>query len=268
MDSNGSLSSEESRPDGPSSEELKAELLDFPEPPEPSKPIEQPGTEQILVSALRYVRGKRGGDLLAVILVGSGARRALTLHSDLDLIALVKGQDEGQEIIRISDRLVEIRYRGYRSVEQELQHVLRLPPLLRKGRVLFEHEASGTKLVDKANQRFRQGPPPAGLNEKLRLKAECLHWLGKAEDLGHQPATAGFLLGLFIEDLTEAFFRVRGFWPTAPADTLRFISSRDAAVGGLLDRCLTGQSITERIATARELTEHVFRDVPNPPRVD
>jgi predicted nucleotidyltransferase len=247
---------------------LRAELLDMPEPPEPSKPIEQPGAEQILAAALRYVRGKRGGDLLAIIMVGSGARRALTPHSDLDLIALVKGQDEGQEIIRVSDRLVEIRYRGYKSVDQELQHVLRLPPLLRKGRILFEHEAAGTKLVDKANQRFRQGPPPVSLNEKIRLKAECLHWLGKAEDLGHQPAIAGYLLGFFIEDLTEAFFRLRGFWPTAPADTLRFVSSRDATVGGLLDRFLTGQTMAERIATGRELADQVFRDVPNPPRVD
>jgi predicted nucleotidyltransferase len=268
MEPNGSLLPGESQADGPSSEELRAELLEIPEPPEPSKPIEHPGTEQILASALRYVRGKRGGDLLTVILVGSGARRALTPHSDLDLIALVKGQDEGQEIIRISDRLIEIRYRGHKSVEQELQHVLRLPPLLRKGRILFEHEAAGAKLMDKANQRFRQGPPPVSLNEKIRLKAECLHWLGKAEDLAHQPATAGYLLGLFSDDLIEAFFRLRGFWPTAPADTLRFVSSRDSAVGGLLDRFLTGQPIAERIATARELADQVFRDVPNPPRVD
>jgi predicted nucleotidyltransferase len=252
----------------PSSEELRAELLDFPAGPEPAKAVEQPGTDQILTAALRYVRGKRGGDLLAVILVGSGARRALTAHSDVDLIALVKGHDEGQEIIRISDRLVEIRYREFKSVEQELQHVLRLPPLLRKGRILFEHEATGTKVVDKANQRFRQGPPPAGLNEKIRLKAECWHWLGKAEDVRHQPATAEYLLGFFLETLLDAFFRLRGFWPTAPADTLRFVSSRDQGVGGLLERFLAGATTAERIATGRELAEQVFRDVPNPQRVD
>lgn len=267
MESNGSVPGE-SRTDYPSAEELKAELLDIPETSETPKPIEPPGMDQILASALRYVRGKRGGDLLAVILVGSGARRALTPHSDVDFIALVKGQDEGQETIRISDRLIEIRYRGYKSVEQELQHVLRLPPLLRKGRILFEHEAAGSKLVDKANQRFRQGPPSAGFNEKIRLKVDCLHWLGKAEDMSHQPATAEYLLGFFGEDVMEGFFRLRGLWPTAPAETLRFIASRDPVVGSLLDRFLTAPTLAERIALGRELAEQVFRDVPNPPRVD
>lgn len=258
-------------PAPPSREELQAELIDIPDQPEALQRTGQstaPNLEQILGSVLRHIRGKRGGDLLAVILVGSGARRALTQHSDLDFIALIKGQDEGQETIRVSERQVEIRYRGHKAVEQELGHVLRLPPLLRKGRVLFEHEAVGTKLVDKANQRFRSGPPPLGMNDKIRLKADCFHWVGKAEDLRHQPATALYLLGRFTEDLLEAFFRLRGFWPTAPSDTLRFVMSRDAAIGELLERFMTAPTISERLPLARDLTNRIFLDVPNPPRVD
>lgn len=255
----------------PSRDELQAELLDIPDQPEPPKRGEQstlPNLEQILGSVLRYVRGKRGGDLMAVILVGSGARRALTQHSDLDFIVLIKGQDEGQETVRVSDRQVEIRYREHKAVEQELWHVLRLPPLLRKGRVLFEHEAVGTKLVDKANQRFRSGPPPLGMNDKIRLKADCFHWVGKAEDLRHQPATALYLLGQFTEDLLEAFFRLRGFWPTAPSDQLRFVMSRDAAIGELLDRFMIAPTISERLTLARDMANRIFLDVPNPPRID
>jgi predicted nucleotidyltransferase len=255
----------------PSREELQAELLDVPDEPEQPKqgePSGQTHLEQILGSVLRYVRGKRGGDLLAAILVGSGARRALTPHSDLDVIAVIKGQDEGQEMIRVSDRLIEIRYRGHKAVEQELGQVLRLPPLLRKGRVLFEHEAAGTKLLEKAQQRFRSGPPPLSMHEKIRLKAECLHWLGKAEDLSQQTATAQYLLGIFLESLLEAFFRLRGFWPTAPSDTLRFVMSRDTAAGELLDRFMTTPTLPDRLALARDLTDRIFADVPNPPRVD
>ncbi len=262
---------DEPLPAPPSREELQAELLEIPEQPEPPKrgePSPLPNLESALGSVLKYVRGKRGGDLLAVILVGSGARRALTQHSDLDVIALIKGQDEGRETLRVSDRLVEIRYRGHKAVEQELGQVLRLPPLLRKGRVLFEHEAVGTKLLDKAQQRFRSGPPPPGMNEKIRLKAECYHWVGKAEDLRHQPATAQYLLGRFVEDWLEAFFRLRGFWPTAPSDTLRFIMSRDAAIGDLLERFMTAPALAERLSLARELTNRTFLDIPNPPRVD
>jgi len=140
--------------------------------------------------------------------------------------------------------------------------------LLRKGRVLFELEATGTKLVEKANHRFRQGPPPAGLNEKIRLKVDCLHWLGKAEDLLYQPATAQYLLGMFVEDLLEAFFRLRGFWLTSPADMLRFVASRDAGLGELLDRFMTAPTLPDRLSLGRQLANQLFRDVPNPPRVD
>lgn len=258
----------EPRPDLPSREELEAELLDIPEFTEEIKRPDPPGIEQILAHALSYVRGKRGGDLLAVILVGSGSRRSLTPHSDLDLIALITGQDEGHEIVRISDRFIDIRYRSHQAVEEELANAPRLPPLLRKGRVLFEHEAVATKLLEKAHQRFRQGPPPATLNDKIRLKTECLHWLGKAEDLAYQPATAQYLLGVFLEEILKAFFRLRRLWLTAPVDMLRFISSRDRAVGDLLDRFVTAGTLSERLTLGRQLTDLIFKDIPNPPRVD
>lgn len=252
----------------PSREELEAELLAVPEEAEESKRPEPPGFEALLEKAVSYVKAKRGGDLVAVILVGSGTRRSLTPHSDLDLIVLIKGQDEGQEIVRISDRLIDIRYRGHQGVEQELAEAPRLPPLLRKGRVLFEHESSGTHVLEKAHQRFRQGPPPATLNEKIHMKTECLHWLGKAEDLANQPATAQYLLGIFLEDLLQASFRIRRLWLTSPADMLRFIASRDRAVGELLDRFILETNLQARFGVARQLADLVFKEIPNPPRVD
>ena len=61
----------------PTSEELQAELLAMPEPPEQPDPIEEPGFEELVAVALRHVRGRRGGDLVSVILVGSRVRRAI-----------------------------------------------------------------------------------------------------------------------------------------------------------------------------------------------
>jgi len=252
----------------PTREELNAELLPVPEPPELPPTPEPPGTDKIITHALGHVRGKRGGDLVAVLLAGSGARRALTTHSDLDFIVLVKGHDEGQEMIRIADRLVDIRYWSAQAVEEELSHSLRLPPLLRKARVLFEHDAVGTILIDKAQQRFRQGPPQAGMHEKIRLKAECLHWLGKAEDLMNQPATAEYLLATFFEELLQAFFRVRGLWLTAPVDMMRFAASRDGAFGDLLERFQGAPTTAARLDIARQLAQQLFKDIPNPQRVD
>ena len=77
-----------------------------------------------------------------MILVGSSARRAITTHSDIDLIALVKGQADGHEIVRVADRLADIRYRGHQEMEEELPYSPRLPSLLRKARILFDHDAS------------------------------------------------------------------------------------------------------------------------------
>ena len=252
----------------PTREELQAELLAVPDlPPQPEPPV-SPGFDDILSEALRYVRDRRGADLLAVILVGSGARRSLTAHSDVNLIALVKGQDEGEEIIRVADRFIDIRYRSHKAVEQEMPHALRLASILRKGRVLMEHESAGGKVVEKAAQRFRQGPPPAGMNEKIHLKAECLHRLGKADDMQAQPPTAHYLLNLFVDDLLLAFFRLNGYWCTAPADMLRFVMTRDPGVGELLERLLSAPALEERLTVARQATVLVFKDVPSPARVD
>lgn len=252
----------------PTRDELQAELLDVPDAaPEPSKE-ETAGLDAVLTAALRHVRAQRGGDLLAVILVGSGARRVLTLHSDVDLIAVLKGEDEKEEMIRIAERLVEIRYRGQKMMERELPYAPRLPPILRKGRVLFELDAAGTKLIDKAVQRFRQGPPALTLNEKIRVKAQCLHWLGKAQDLEPHPATASYLLALFTDDAVQAFFRLRGFWLTSPADTVRFVMTREPAVGEALTQFLAASTHAERLELGRQLVDLIFRDIPQPPRVD
>jgi len=255
-------------PTVPTREELQAELVDVPEPPEQPEPINEPGYEEIVNVALRHVKGRRGGDLVSVILVGSGARRAVTAHSDVDLIALVKGQADGHEIVRVADRLADIRYHGHKDVEDELPYSSRLPSLLRKGRILFDHDAIGAKLIERANQRFRQGPPPASMNEQIRLKAQCLHWLGKAQDLADKPAAAQYLLTLFFEDYVNALFRMKGLWLTAPADIPRFIASRDATLGDLAGRFLTAGTLPERLNFGRDLSDLLFKDVPNPARID
>jgi predicted nucleotidyltransferase len=252
----------------PTREELNAELLEVPAPPEQPEPVNSPDFEEIVARALRHTRGKRGGDLVGVILVGSGARRAVTPHSDVDLIAIVKGQPEADEIIRISDRLVDIRYRGYKTVKEELGFSPRLPSLLRKGRILFDYEGMAASLIEQAALRFRQGPPPVSLNEQIRLKAECCHWLGKAQDLFDRPATALFLLNIFFEEFLSAFFRLRGFWLTAPVDLLRFLSSRDPALGELASQFLSAPNLAERLNSGRQLADLLFKDVPNPARVD
>jgi len=252
----------------PSREELNAELLAVPEPPEQPDQPDPPGFEESLEMALRHIRGRRGGDLVGVILVGSGARKAITPHSDIDLIALVKGEADGHDILRVGERLADIRYRGHRQIEEEIAYSLRLPPLVRKGRTLYDHEGITSKLIDRANQRFRQGPPPASMNEQIRMKAECLHWLGKAQDLGDKPGTAQYLLTLFYEDCILAFFRLRGYWLTAPVDVHRFMFSREPALADVAGQFLTAMTVPDRLNFGREFADLLFKNVPNPARID
>src|SRR4029079_13620552 len=155
----------------PTKEELQSELVPVPEPPEPPEPPNEPAYEEVVGLALRHARGRRGGDLVSVLLVGSGARRAVTAHSDVDLVVLVKGQADSHEIVRVADRTADIRYWGHKEVEDELAYSARLPPLLRKVVILPDHDAIGAKLIERAGHRFRQGPAPASMNEQIRLKA-------------------------------------------------------------------------------------------------
>lgn len=252
----------------PTREELNAELLAVPEPPEQPETPHPPGFEDSLEIALRHVKGRRGGDLVGVLLVGSGARRAVTAHSDIDLIALVKGEADGHEILRIGERLADIRYRGHKEVEEELAYSLRLPPLLRKARSLYDYDGICGQLIEKANQRFRKGPPPLSMNEQIRMKAECLHWWGKAQDLADKPGTAQYLLMLFYDDCILAFFRLRGFWLTAPVDVHRFMFSREPALADLAGQFLTAPTLPDRLNFGKQFADLLFKDVPNPARID
>lgn len=252
----------------PTREELNAELLAVPEPPEPPPPPRPFTFDDAVTIALRHVKATRGGDLVGALLVGSGARRTVTLHSDLDLLALVKGRADSHEIFRVGDRLADIRYRGHKEVEEELSHSLYLPSLLRKARILFDYNGVCSQLLHKAHQRFRQGPPPPTINERIRLKATCFHWLGKAEDLLDKPATAHYLLNLFYDDCVLAFFRLRGYWMVAPADVHRFMLSREPALADLAGRFLTATHLADRLNFGKQFADLLFKEVPHPARLD
>ena len=127
----------------PTKDELQSELAPVPDPLEPPEPPNEPAYEEIVTLALRHAKGRRGGDLVSVLLVGSGARRAVTAHSDVDLVVLVKGQADAHEIVRVADRMADIRYWGHQEVEEELSYSMRLPSLLRKARILHGRKTHG-----------------------------------------------------------------------------------------------------------------------------
>jgi len=236
--------------------------------PAPAKDESAAETTQVIAKAVRYVKAKRGGDLAAIILAGSAARDAMTSHSDVDLLVLVLGSDNSHELVRILSRIVEIRYLGISEAEEQVNTSPRLPIILRKARVLYELEAAGSQLLQKAHARFRQGPPSSTIHEKIRLRATVLHWLGKAEDQQADPAIARHLLSIFLDEAMSAFYQLRGFWPASPVEHLRFISQRDQVMGDLLQQAFTATDLVDQLATARRIADHLFRDIPAPARID
>ena len=264
----------EPRPEQTVAEAVPAETLVTEPTPQadaacaPEKAAPAPELEQILAKAVRYIRAKRGGDLAAIILAGSAARDALMPHSDVDVLVLVLGKDTSHELVRVLTRNIDIRYLGVSIAEEQMQTSLRLPIILRKARVLFELEAAGSHLLQKAHTRFRQGPPPLTIHEKIRLRADILHWLGKAEDRQAEPPIARHLISIFLDESINAFYQLRGFWSASPTEHLRFIAQRDGTFGDLLRQALSATDLVDQLSTARRIADHLFRDIPSPARID
>ena len=231
-------------------------------PPSPSE------LEQVLTKALRHIKAKRGGDLAAILLVGSATRDALLPHSDINFMVLVRGTENRHEVVRIQDRIVEIRYLGVTSAEEQLKMSLRLPSTLRRARLLFEYEADGSRFLELAHARFRQGTPPLTIHERIRLRAEALHWLGKAEDHAEEPAMAQYLFSIFLDECINAFYDLRGFWPMSARESLRFITQRDPALGDLLQQTLVASQLSQRLELGRRIADYLFKDIPAPARID
>lgn len=238
-----------------------------PAPPPPPEAFESP-IEDILAKAVRYIKAKRGGDLAAILLTGSAARNALTAHSDVDLVVLVRGSEGSHELVRVLDRIVEIRYLGLESADDQVRTSPRLPIILRKARVLFELDAEGAHLLEQARVRFRQGPPPTTIHEKIRLRTESLHWLGKVEDHQSHPTLARYLFSIYLDVCVSAFYRLRGLWPASPVDSLGFISQRDRALSDLLQEALSTPDPAAQVAVGRRIADRLFGDVPAPARID
>jgi nucleotidyltransferase-like protein len=233
-----------------------------------NRPTPPPEMEQIAGKAVRYIKAKRGGDLVAILLVGSGVRGSLLPHSDMNFLVLVKGAESRQELVKIITRTVEIRYLGLASAEEQMKTSLRLPATLRKARVLFDFDGEGARFLEQGYSRFRQGMPPLTLHEKIRARAEALHWLGKAEDHLQEPAVARYLFSIYLDECITAFHRLRGFWLTLPTESLRFITQRDPVLGELVQQALMTPDIPYLFELGRRIAEHLFKEIPAPARID
>jgi predicted nucleotidyltransferase len=237
-------------------------------PPAGRPPSSPPELEQVTAKAVRYIKAKRGGDLAAILLTGSATRQMLMPHSDVNLMVLVRGTEGRHELVRIQDRLVEIRYLGLATADEQLKASLRLPATLRKARVLFEFEAAGSHYLEQAQTRFRQGTPSLTLHEKIRVRADALHWLGKADDHREHPAMAQYLFSIYLDECINAFYYLRGFWLPSAQESLRFIGQRDPSLEDLLHQALVAPELPLRLELGRRIAQHLFKEIPSPARID
>ena len=257
------------------SQDVSSEMIvdgasELPEPSLPSWIAEEFGDElnEILPIAIRHVKAKRGGDLLGIIMPAGDPDVRSKRKGKLSLLVIIKGEERDAQWIRVKRHLIEISYRGQKGFEEEIQTSLHLPPLLRKARVLFERDSVASKICDMTAKRFRQGPPYPSINEKIHLKAECYHWLGKIQETTDRPDRARYILPAFVDQIVVSWFRLRGLWHVSVTEELQFISARDKALGEGLRDIWNKNDVMKQIALAQRIAAHVLKDVPWPARID
>ena len=253
-----------------SSEVIVDVASELPEPSLPSWIAEEVSDEltEILPIAMRYVKAKRGGDMLGIILPTLDPDTRSRRKGKLSLLVIIKGEERNAQWIRVKRHMIQIFYRGQKGFEEEVQTSLSIPPLLRKARVLFERDGVASKICDMAAKRFRQGPPSPSINEKIHLKAECYHWLGKIQEATDHPDRARYILPAFIDQIVVSWFRLRGLWQVSASAELQFILTRDKATGEGLRDIWKGNDIRKQIELAQQIAAHVLKDVPWPARID
>src|SRR5438094_896585 len=122
--------------------------------------------------------------------------------------------------------------------------------------------------LEQAQSRFRQGSPSLTLHEKIRLRSDALHWLGKAEDHREQPGMAQYLFSIYLDECINAFYYLRGFWLPSAKESLPFIAQRDPALGDLLQQALAAPELPHRIDLGLRMAEPLFTELASPARID
>jgi len=253
-----------------SSEVLVDDASELPEPSLPSWIAEDVSDElsELLPIAIRHIKAKRGGDLLGIIMPALDPDARSKRKGKISLLVIIKGEERDAQWIRVKRHLIEISYRGQKGFEEDLQVSLHIPPLLRKARVLFERDGIASRICDMTGKRFRHGPPHPSINEKIHLKAECYHWLGKIQEVTDHPDRARYILPAFLDQVVASWFRLHGLWQVSASEELQFISARDKALGVGLRDILTEHDMRKQVALAQRIAGHVLKDVPWPARID
>ncbi len=261
--------------DGECSQDISSEIVvevasELPEPSLPTWIAEEVGDELnvVLPMAIRHVKARRGGDLLGIILPSLDADTRLKRKGKTSLLVIIKGEEGDAQWIRIKQYMIHIFYRGQKGFEGEIQTSFSLPPLLRKARVLFERDGVASKICDMTARRFRQGPPHPSINEKIHLKAECYHWLGKIQGAAGQPDLARYILSAFIDQIVVSWFRLRALWHVSVSEEFQLILARDKALAEGIRDILVERDIQKQIELAQQIAIHVLKEVPWPARID
>ena len=254
-----------------SSSDLTADAAS--ELPEPSLPawISEGGDDElnnILPIAVQHVKAKRGGDLLGIIMSTAGHNHRSKRKGKIVLLIVIKGEERETYWVRVKRQLIEILYRGHQELNEELQTSLHLPSLLRKARVLYERDGVASKICETTTKRFKQGPPNLSLTEKIGLKAECYHWLGKMQEAMEHPDHLRYIVPAFIDQVIVAWFRLLSLWPVSLSEELQLISSRDQVLGKGLRDIWNEHDPTKQVELAQRIASHVLKDVPWPARLD
>lgn len=209
---------------------------------------------------------KKAPEAVGAILHGSYARGTARADSDMDFLCVLDTTWMDKEIRIVDGIEVEIQRMPLSNLSDDIEGAQPKPftvASLMDCRILFDSDGQVAKLREKAQERWKKGPPNAPLPEVLFGKSYLRHHLEEIDRLqqsglkGRIPLEATiyqtFLAGI------RAFFRARNLWLLKISDSLADIENIDPEFAGLVKDYVGTEALDSRIELLKEIVEYAIR---------
>lgn len=211
--------------------------------------------------------------LIALFLVGSGARGDLDPNSDWDFVAVVDDKtpwpkpfrDGGRETCSAPDgRQVEVMFATAerlrtRMREQGAAGIIATAEFLAEGRLVWSAGSAGAVLQKEAQSLHRSRPGPIPQHDLQWRCYEIWNQVKDLEDRLDDPVSAYYLAFLPFWNLTALYFRLAREWLPRPKAVYPRLAKLDPDLYGLCERHGTARTSRARLDILRRMMRHLSR---------
>ena len=201
--------------------------------------------------AARALDATLGASVVALVLLGSYARRRARVDSDLDVVLVTREPLRARPLLQAGRVELDLRLASLAELQRD-----GFPPWLCVGPVpvLFDPEGHARRALRVARALYAAGPPPLSRAQLATHRA----WAARMErriraELSPHPALAALRLARLRVRLAELYFEARALWPRADRAALDHWTKHDPAVVRILERVAAAPSPVAELAALHEL---------------